>query len=192
MNRRRLILTAAGAAFAIGGIGTPTATGSPTATDDELAFANFGLATELLLKDFYARTAAANLMTGRSAREVARGAFNAGEHVAALSALVTGAGQTPALEEDFEFAWPTGTFATRKSATAAGLAITRALLGVYQSAVAVVSVPSYRTLFASMAANLAQQAAFLSLEAGGRIVGVSFPPIRDLEAASEAVDAYLG
>lgn len=192
MNRRRLILTAAGATLAATGIGAPTSVAMPNASDDELAFANFGLAVEFLLKDFYARVSAAKLVTGRSAREIVRGELNAEEHVAALTTLLADAGQTAAAAEDFDFTWPVDTFATRKAATAAGLTIARALLGVYQGAMTAVSVPAYRTLFASMAANLAQQAAFLSSQSGGRLVGISFPPASDLRVGSEAIDAYLG
>ncbi len=170
-------------------VGAPTAT---AATDDELSYANFGLAAEFLLKDFYAKTAAAKLVDGVRARDVTRGGFNATEHAAALTKLLTDAGQSAALEEDFEFAWPDGTFATRKSATAAGLTVTQALLGVYLGAAATVSIPSYRQLFSSMAANVAQQVAALSQVSGGRSIGISFPPALDVETASDTIEAYLG
>ena len=96
------------------------------------------------------------------------------------------------MAEDFEFAWPDGTFANKKSATAAGLKVTQPLLGVYLSGAAAISIPSYRTLFASMAANVAQQVGSLSQLAGGRVVGISFPSAVDVETASDAIEAYLG
>ncbi len=193
MNRRRLILSAAGAGLAVSGLAAPT-TGiaALTATDDELAYANFGQATEFLLKDFYTKTIEAKLFSGTAARGFARGGLNATQHATALAALLTGAGQTAAVEEDFEFAWPDGTFANEKSATAAGLTITQPLLGVYLSAAAAISIASYRTLFASMAANLAQQVGSLTQLSGGRVIGVSFPPAVDVETASDAIEAYLG
>jgi Ferritin-like domain len=192
MNRRRLILSAAGAGLAVSGLAAPAGLAASTATDDELAYANFGLAAEFLLQDFYAQTAAGKVVTGAAARDVARGSFNAGEHAAALSRLLTDAGQTAAVEEDFEFAWPDGTFASRKSAAAAGLTVTQAVLGVYLGAAGAISIASYRTLFASMAANLAQQVAALSRLSGGRAVGVSFPSALAVETASDAIEAYLG
>jgi Ferritin-like domain len=192
MNRRRLILSAAGAGLAVSGLVAPAGLAASAATDDELAYANFGLAAEFLLQDFFAKSAAAKFFAGAAAREVARGGFNAGEHAAALSKLLTDAGQTAAVEDDFEFAWPDGTFATRKSAAAAGLTVTQTLLGVYLGAAAAISIASYRTLFASMAANLAQQIAALSQLSGGRVVGISFPPALDVETASDAIEAYLG
>lgn len=193
MNRRRLILSAAGAGLAVTGIAAPAnGLAAAAATEDELAFANFGQATELLLKEFYAKTLAARLVTGGHARELARAALNTTEHASALGKLLTDAGQTAALEEDFAFAWPDGTFASLRSATAAGLEITQALLGVYLSAAASISIASYRTLYASMAANLAQQVGALSQLSGGRVVGISFPPALDVETASDWIEAYLG
>jgi len=193
MNRRRLILSAAGAGLAVSGFaGTTRGLAALTATDDELAYANFGLATEFLLKDFYAQAAAAKLVGGPAARNLARGGFNAAEHAAALGTLLTGAGQTAAVEEDFTFAWPAGTFAKAQPAAAAGLTITQALLGTYLSAAGSISIASYRTLFASMSANLAQQVGALSELAGGRAVGVSFPAAVDVQTASDAVASYLG
>jgi hypothetical protein len=193
MNRRRLILSAAGAGLAVSGLAAPTSgLAALAATDDELAYANFGLATEFLLKDFYAKTVAAKLVSGAVARELARGGLNATQHAEALSKLLAGAGQTAAVEEDFELVWPDGTFANNSSASTTGLKIAQPLLGVYLSAAAAISIMSYRTLFASMAANLAQQVGALSQLSGGRVVGISFPSAVDVETASDAIEAYLG
>ena len=62
MNRRRLVLSAAGAGLAVSGLAGPSGLVALAATDDELAYASFGQAAELLLKDFYAKTAAAKLV----------------------------------------------------------------------------------------------------------------------------------
>ena len=95
MNRRALILSAAGAGLAVSGLAAPSRSfAALTATDDELAYANFGQATEFLLKDFYAKAIAAKLARGSAARSLARGAFNANEHASALGKLLTDAGQT--------------------------------------------------------------------------------------------------
>lgn len=192
MRRRRFIHSAmvGGAALIVAGAHPLSALAAPS--DDELAYANFGLAAEFLLQDFYSQAGAAKLFAGAAGREIARGGFNAGEHAAALSKLLTDAGQTAAVEEDFEFAWPDGTFSSKKSALAAGVKVTQTLLGVYLGAVGAISIASYRTLFASMAANLAQQVAALSQLSGDRIVGISFPPALDVETASDAIEAYLG
>ena len=192
MNRRRLILSAAGAGLAVSGLAGPASLGAAAATDDELAYANFGLAAEFLQKDLYAKTAAAKLFKGAAAKEVERAGFNAGEHAVALSKLLADAGQPGAVEEDFEFAWPEGTFTSKKSALAVGVKVTQAVLGVYLAAAGAISIASYRTLFASMAANVSQQVGALSQLSGGRVVGISFPPALDVETASNAIEAYLG
>ncbi len=193
MNRRHLIRSAAGVGLAVAGLAEPPrGLAALTATDDELAYANFGLATELLLQDFHAKTAAAKVIRGSAAREFARSSLNASQHADALSMLLIGAGQTAAVAEDFSFSWPGGSFANPNSVSAAGLTVARPLLGVYMSAAAAISIPSYRTLFASMAANVAQQVSALSLLSGGRAVGISFPSAIDVETASDAIEAYLG
>src|SRR6478672_1810485 len=192
MNRRSLLLSAAGAGLAVSGLAVPPGFGAVTATDDELAFASFGQATKLLLADFYARATAAKIATGPAARDLAHGALSAHEHAAALAKLLTDAGQTASVAEDFEFAWPDGTFTTRRAAGRTGLEIARPLLGVYIGATIGVSIPSYRALFATMASNVAQQVAALSRLSGGRMVGISFPPAVDIETASDAIESYLG
>jgi hypothetical protein len=195
LRRRGFILSATGAALALGGVGAPSranAAAAATPTDDELASASFGQAAELLLQDFYTKAQAAKVVLGAAAKDVARGGLNAGEHQAALAKLLTDAGQTALLAEDFEFAWPKNGFASAKSISELGLRVTEPLLGTYLGAAATISIASYRTLFASMAANLAQQVGALSSMSGGRIVGVSFPPAVDVETASDAIEAYLG
>jgi hypothetical protein len=192
MDRRSLLLSAAGTGLAMSGLVAPRGFAAAAATDDELAFAGFGQAAELLLADFYARTAAAKIVTGAAARDLAHGALSASEHAAALAKLLTDAGQTPSTAEDFEFAWPDGTFATRRPAGLTGLEIARPLLGVYLGAAIGISIASYRALFATMATNVAQQVAALSRLSGGRLVGISFPPVVDIETASDAIEAYLG
>jgi hypothetical protein len=192
MNRRSLLLAAAGAGLTASGLVAPPGLAAASATDDELAFASFGQAAELLLADFYTRATAAKIATGTAAGDLAHGVLSATEHAAALAQLLTDAGQTAAVAEDFEFAWPDGTFATRRAAARAGLEIARPLLGVYLAAAIGVSIASYRTLFTTMAANIAQQVAALSRLSGRRMVGVSFPPAVDVETASDAIEAYLG
>src|SRR5262245_41819616 len=104
MDRRRFILSAAGAGLAVAGLAAPGS--ALAATDDELAYASFGQAAELLLQDFYAKAQAAKVVKGEGAKELSRGSLNAGEHQTALAKLLTDAGQTPSLAEDFEFVWP--------------------------------------------------------------------------------------
>ena len=64
------------------------------------------------------------------------------------------------------------------------------MLGAYQSAAAAVSEPSYRVLYASLVASIAQQIG--ALDAPGGDVVQPFPVALDLEAASAALEGYLG
>ena len=191
LSRRRLLLAAAAGGAALAGAGGfPKA--AAAATDDELAFANFGAASELLLKDYYARVRAAKLYKGSFAGAFTRAGFAAGEHVVALSNLLVDSGQTAPLEEDFEFAWPAATFKTRKAAATAGLSVVDALLGAYLTAAATSPTQSVRVLFSSLAASSASSVRrSCSLADAPRSATRSLPPL-DLETASAAVERYLG
>ena len=191
LDRRRLLVAAAAGGLALSGAGAFPRSAS-AATDDELAFANFGAASELLLKDYYAQVQAAKLYKGALAGAFARAGFAAGEHVVALSNLLVDSGQTAPLVEDFEFAWPAATFKTRKAAATAGLSIVDALLGAYLTAAATSPTQSVRVLFSSLAASLGEQRSTLLLARGRTAIGNSFPAAVDLETASAAVERYLG
>src|SRR3954464_15211253 len=89
MNRRRFLVSSAGvSAGALGGR-WPGAAGA--ATDDDLAFANFGVSAELLLKDFYARALDGKLFTGPRTQVLRQGRSAAAQHAKALGDLLTGA-----------------------------------------------------------------------------------------------------
>ena len=107
MNRRSLLLSAAGAGFAVSGLAPPRGLAAATATDDELAYASFGQAAELCSRTS-TRGGPREDRHGAAARELAHGALSATEHAAALAKLLTDAGQTASVAEDFEFAWPEG------------------------------------------------------------------------------------
>ena len=81
-------------------------------------------------------------------------------------------------------------FASAAGTRTTGLAILRAMLGAYQSAVVTVTEPSYRVLYASLIASIAQQIGALRLRA---VKAPSrFPVALELEAASAALEGYLG
>ena len=191
MNRRRFLVSAASGGIALAGAGVLSAPAG-AATDDDLAYANFAAATELLLKDFYAKARAAKLFGGQLDNSFVHGGFAAGEHVTALSAVLTESGQTAPLEEDFDFAWPEGTFASKKSAATAGLTVVDSLLGVYLTGATTSPTGSFRVLYASLAASLGEQRSALSLARGRPAIGNSFPVALELETASTAVESFLG
>jgi len=169
-------------------LATPWVGSAAAATEDDLAYANFGASTEFLVQDFYAKALAATLVTGQKANVLKRGRSAAGQHAKALSDLLTNAGDVAPLPEDFEFAWPAATFKTEKAVVDTGRGVLRPLLGVYQTAAAAASEQSYRVLYASLAASVGQQLVGLA----GPAAAEPFPTAMDLEAASDALEAYLG
>ena len=186
MNRRRFLTGAVGAGAVT--LGTPWLATVQAATEDDLAFANFGASTEFLVKDFYAKSLEAKLVSGPKATALKRGRAAAAQHAKALSDLLTSAGDVAPLPEDFEFAWPANTFKTEKAMLDTGRGVLRALLGAYQTAAATASDQSYRVLYASLAASVSQQIVALA----GPASSEPFPIAMDLEAASDALEAYLG
>jgi hypothetical protein len=186
LSRRRLLVAAAGgAAFAALPVRPAEA-----ATDDELAYANFGLAAAYLAADFYAKALEANALGAETRSTLRSGRSASLAHARALYGLLTGAGDSPASREDFAFEWPEKTFATAAATRKTGLDVLRPTLGAYLGAVAGVSEQSYRILYASLAASLGQQIGVLLGPVGGRVE--PFPLALDLEAASTALEGYLG
>lgn len=189
MDRRRFLIGTIGAGTAT--LATPWLGSAAAATDDELAYANFGSSVELLLKDFYARAIDAKVVSGSGANVLKKGRTAAAQHAKALSDLLVAAGDVAPVEEDFAFEWPARTFRTSRSIVTTGTGVLRALLGAYQGASAAVTEPSYRVLYASLAASVGQQiGALATLAPPARVE--PFPLALDLEAASTALESYLG
>jgi hypothetical protein len=189
VDRRRFVATALG--LSVASASGPWLGSAAAATEDDLAFANFGAATEFLVKDFYSKALEAKVLLGARASALRRGKSCAAQHAKALSDLLVGAGDVAPLEEDFEFEWPAKTFRSEKEAVSTGTGVLRALLGAYQTAAATVTEPSHRVLYASLTASVGQQLAELAVLNGGRAVE-PFPVATDLETASDALESYLG
>jgi hypothetical protein len=189
MNRRHFFMsTVAVGAGTLAGPLVPTAS---AVTDEDLSFANFGAAGELLLKDLYSQALEAKLLRGPGYRLLRQGRSAATRHARALSALLEGAGDTPPAEEDFAFTWPARTFRTADSILSTALGVLRALQGSYETGAVSASVASYRVLYSSLAVSAGQQiGAFTALS--GKAELHPFPVALDLEAASAALDRYLG
>jgi ferritin-like protein len=191
---RRGILRVAG----VGGLGLVAAGGRiPLAraagpNEQELAYANFAIAAELLMQDFYAKALAARIGGPSALGTFTRAAFNEKEHATAVAALLRDAGQSAPGADDFAFNWPAGTFGTLGAAAKAGMAIETAVTGAYVAATTTLSEPAYRALFASMLASEAAHVSALAGIARGRALGNSFPAALDLEAATDALNLYFG
>src|SRR5262245_49282381 len=106
-SRRRLLTVAAGGAALAALPVRPVL----AATDEELAYANFAVSSELLAADLYEKALAAKVVTGAGQAALRIGRRAALQHAGALSGLLTGAGQDAPSAEDFEFQWPETAFA---------------------------------------------------------------------------------
>ena len=116
VNRRRFVASAAGAGLVA--LALPWEEVASAATDDDLAFAYFGLSAELLLADFYGKAIEAGKIDEQYARTLKAGRSYAKQHATSLSELLTGAGTDVPTAQDFDFQWPKAVFAdgTKRSA----------------------------------------------------------------------------
>ena len=187
LSRRRLLTVAAGGAV----LAALPVRAASAATDEELAYANFAVSSELLLADLYAKALAAKVVTGPGQAALRAGRRAAVQHAGALSGLLTGAGEDAPAAEDFDFQWPPKAFDTRGAIAGMTRVVLRALLGAYQTAIVTVSEPSYRILYTSLAASAGQQVGVLSALAASGVVE-PFPVALDLESASGMLEPYLG
>jgi hypothetical protein len=186
VDRRQFVFAALGAGSAT--IVAPWLESAAAATEDDLAFANFGAATELLVEDFYVRALQAELLAHPRIVVLKRGRVAATRHAKALSELLASAGDVPPDPEDFEFDWPSRTFRSEKAMVVTGVGVLRALRGVYQTAAATASEPTFRVLYVSLVASVSQQIVGL----GGAGSAEPFPVALDIETASDAIERYLG
>ena len=104
MNRRRFLVSTAGVTAAT--VAAPWLATARAATDDEFAYANFGVSAELLAQDFYARAIEARKFGGRQLQTLRRGRTAAAQHAKALGDLLVGAGQVAPSRDDFELRSP--------------------------------------------------------------------------------------
>jgi ferritin-like protein len=189
VDRRRFVAGAAGAGVAA--LATTWPGAARAVTDDDLAFAYFGLSGELLLVDFYSKALGAGILPSQDAWALRHGRSAAKRHAKALSDLLAGAGADVPTAEDFAFILPKPLFTESSRTFSTGLTILETMQGVYQTAAATSSEPTYRVLFASLAASSAQQVGVVRAAVGNR-AAEAFPVALDLEAASNAIDRYLG
>ena len=187
LSRRRLLTVASGGA-ALAALPVRPAS---AATDEEFAYANFAVSSELLLGELYEKALAAKVVTGPGQAVLRAGRRAAIKHALALSGLLTGAGQDAPAAEDFDFQWPANAFDTPGAIAGTARVVLRALLGTYQTAIVTVSEPSYRILYTSLAASAGQQLGALCALAASGVVE-PFPVALDLERASGMLERYLG
>jgi ferritin-like protein len=184
--RRGAALLVAGTAF---GALADTAAADPL-SDSDLAFARLLTGAELLSIDFYLRALNANLFRAAGRKYLNNTFLNEIEHYRSVSAILSGAGYTPAGAEDFQFSYPAGSFSSRVSIARLGRDLETIFLGSYLGAVAAVQTQALIQPLARIAASEAQHLSLWGFELGGHPVSAAFPAPYTIDQASAAMDQY--
>lgn len=199
LDRRAFVALGArgGAALAVGGLVLEAAPASAARavsgpfSDVDLALARLAVGAEILAVGFYTRAIASRKLAGDDRRYLRRALHNEREHLAAVSDVLAGAGQTAATADDFTVTFPKGAFASRAAIARLGTTLETAFVGTYLGAVDAFGPSELKTIAARIAASEAQHLSVLAELASDQPVGISFPVAIDYEHASDVLDAYL-
>jgi hypothetical protein len=163
---------------------------SAALSDEDLAYARLLIAVELLTVDFQTQALASGRLDSKTEAVLKATLPQEKAHLAGLSSLVTGTGQVPATSDDIDFAYPKDAFSSaEKMAELAGTLETLSL-GAYLGAIEHVQAPRWRLPIGQIAASEAQHVAALANAGGQPILGRAFAPSLELDAVSDALDAY--
>jgi rubrerythrin len=182
-----------GVALLVAGSVTGLLAGTASAdaiSDSDLAYARLLTAAELLAADFYTQAIASNQLSGDAQKYLKRALFNEQEHYTSMSGILSGAGQPPAVAEDFDFLYPKGTFASTGAIVKLGMSLETTVLGAYLGAVAGLQANALKQPVARIAASEAQHLSVFSRLAGHDPVGNSFPDALTIDEASSAFDPF--
>jgi len=166
-----------------------TAAADPLPVGD-LAYARLLVGAELLASDFYTQAIAAATTKPVLTKYLKRAYANEQEHYQSVAAIISGAGQTPAVSGDIDFSYPKGTFASQKSITAFAKQLETTMLGAYLGAIGGMQTNALKMGLAQIAACEAQHSAYFTTALGGRTFSLAFPPALPIDQASNALDAY--
>jgi hypothetical protein len=184
--RRGATLLVAGSAF---GALAQGAQADPL-SDNDLAFARLLTGAELLAIDFYEQALKAAQFGGVGSKYLGNALSNEQEHYGSVSAILSGAGYTPAAAADFVFTYPAGAFGSRLSIARLGRDLETMFLGSYLGAVAAVQAQWLVQPLARIAASEAQHLGVWGYELGGRPLSLAFPAPFTIDESSAAMDEY--
>ena|SRR5579863_5954959 len=184
--RRGATLLVAGAAF---GALAERAQADPL-SDNDLAFARLLTGVELLAVDFYEQALKAAQFRAVGDKYLGNTLSNEQEHYGSVSAILTGAGYTPATAADFVFTYPEGAFGSRLAIARLGRELETMFLGSYLGAVAAVQAQWLVQPLARIAASEAQHLSVWGYELGGRPLSLAFPAPFTIDESSAAMDEY--
>jgi hypothetical protein len=182
-----------GAALLVGGsarsefVGAAAAAPLPTG---DLAYARLLVGVELLASDFYTQAIAAANAGPQVGWYLKRAYFNEQEHYQSVAGILSGAGQTPAVSGDIDFAYPDGTFAGQGSIAKLAKQLEDLSLGAYLGAVAGMETPALIAGLAQIAACEAQHSSYFATVEGGKAFKSSFSPPLTIDQVSNALDTY--
>jgi hypothetical protein len=182
-----------GAALLVAGAAVAELAGAaaaePLPTGD-LAYARLLVGAELLASDFYAQAVAASNATPSVMKYLKRAYANEQEHYRSVAGILSGAGVTPAVASDIDFAYPKGSFASERSTLRLAQRIETIMLGTYLGAVGGMQANAFKQGIAQIAASEAQHLSYMWVRNGGKAFSGAFPPALSIDQASSAMDAF--
>jgi hypothetical protein len=161
-----------------------------TLPDNDLAYLRVAIASELLAIDFYTNAVATKQFSGGVAGNLERALANEKAHYAALAKAFEAAGQTPAVADDIDFAYPKGSFDSRGGIAKLGYRLEGVFLGIALGAVGGLETAALRLPVAQIAASEARHLSSFSVLTGHGAIGGPFPPSLSIDQATAALNAF--
>jgi ferritin-like protein len=161
-----------------------------TPPDGDLAYLRLLIGAELLAIDFHRRALATKGRLGALGTTVMQSLTDERAHYATLGRLLQKYGQVPTTLGDVDFAYPRGSFASRRSIARLGWRIEGLLLGAYLGAIENVQTAELRLPIGQIAANEAQHLSALAPAVGKLRIGRAFPAALTMSAVSSKLDAF--
>ena len=195
LSRARLLSTGAkrGAALLVAGsaFGTlaDTAAADPL-SDNDLSFARLLVGVELLSIDFYLQAMNSSKFKPVGQKYLRTAFTNEVDHYRTVADILSGAGYTPAVSQDFQFVYPSGSFSSRISIARLGRQLETVFLGSYLGAVAAVQAQALVQPIARIAASEAQHLSLWGFELGGHPISAAFPAPLTIDEVSAVMDQF--
>jgi hypothetical protein len=161
-----------------------------TMPDSDLAYARLLVGAELLALDFYARAIASKRLGPDALGSMKRARLNEREHYDKVAAVLSGAGQAPAVAADFDFSYPKGAFASKSSIAKLGVTLEATFMGAYLGAVDGLQTAALKQPVAQIAASEAEHLSVFMRLSGRSPIGISLPRPLSIDQASNALDVF--
>lgn len=161
-----------------------------TVPDTDLAYLRLLIGAELLAADFQAQALARGKLSRSSAAVFRKMATDEKAHYEGLAQLLTAAGQTPATQDDIDFSYPSGSFASEASILRLAAEIETLVLGTYLGSIEGIQTAELRQPIGQIAANESQHVGAVAALVGRAVIGRAFGPSLQIDAASAALDRF--